>query len=136
MYERVMEEMERTRAAIRASGTHCVPAVAVIIACADPRSIGPCSRSTMIQSSPERAMICTVCMLGMVAIAPKVGRPFRHSSRNRLRGAGVAGVKWMLRLRREMAAWKLAGSERPKRSTAIHAGTRPPKNGTKARLRP
>jgi len=28
----------------------------------------------MIQSIPDRAMICTVWMLGMVAIAPKVGR--------------------------------------------------------------
>jgi len=56
-------------AAIRTIGTQGVPEVAVIIACADVRSIGPCSRSTMIQSSPERAMICTVGMLGMVAIA-------------------------------------------------------------------
>jgi hypothetical protein len=47
-------------AAIRASGTQDVPDVATIIACAEPRSIGLCSRSTMIQSSPERAMICTV----------------------------------------------------------------------------
>ena len=80
-------------AAIRASGTQGVPEVAVIIACAEPRSIGPCSRSTMIQSSPERAMICTVWMLGMVAIAPKVGRPSRHCLRRRLSGAGVVGVK-------------------------------------------
>ena len=47
----------------------------------------------MIQSSPERAMICTVWMLGMVAIAPKVGRPSRHCCRRRLRGVGFAGVK-------------------------------------------
>jgi hypothetical protein len=80
-------------AAIRTIGTQGVPEVAVIIACAEPRSIGPCSRSTMIQSSPERAMICTVWMLGMVAIAPKVGRPSRHSLRRRLRGVGVADVK-------------------------------------------
>ena len=66
-------------AAIRTIGTQGVPAVAVIIACAEPRSIGPCSRSTMIQSIPERAMICTVWIEGMVAIAPKVGRPSRHS---------------------------------------------------------
>ena len=51
-------------AAIRTIGTQGVPAVAVIIACAEPRSIGPCSRSTMIQSIPERAMICTVWMRG------------------------------------------------------------------------
>ena len=80
-------------AAIRAIGTQGVPDVAMIIACAEPRSIGPCSRSTMIQSRPERAMICTVWMLGMVAIAPKVGRPSRHSWRRRLSGAGVAVVK-------------------------------------------
>src|SRR5262249_61638539 len=79
-------------AAIRASGTQGVPAVAVIIACAEVRSIGPCSRSTMIQSSPERAMICTVGMLGIVAIAPKVGRLSRHSLRRRLSGAGEAEV--------------------------------------------
>ena len=84
-------------AAIRASGTQGVPEVAVIIACAEARSIGPCSRSTMIQSSPERAMICTVWMLGMVAIAPKVGRPCRHDSRRRFSGAGAGGVKSMLR---------------------------------------
>src|SRR6266516_4008605 len=80
-------------AAIRTIGTQGVPAVAVIIACAEPRSIGPCSRSTMIQSIPERAMICTVLMLGMVAIAPKVGPFSRHSLRRRLRGVGVAEVK-------------------------------------------
>jgi len=34
-------------------------------------------------------MICTVAMLGMVAIAPKVGRPSRHCWRRRLRGAGA-----------------------------------------------
>src|SRR3981189_196058 len=79
-------------AAIRTHGTQGVPDVAVIIACAEPRSIGPCSRSMMIQSSPERAMICTVWMLGMVAIAPKVGRPSRHSLRRRLRGGRVAEV--------------------------------------------
>src|ERR1035437_3990654 len=32
-------------------------------------------------------------MLGIVSIAPNVGRPSRHSLRRRLRGAGVAGVK-------------------------------------------
>src|SRR3954451_321584 len=79
-------------AAIRTIGTHDVPAVAVIIACAEPRSIGPCSRSTMIQSMPDRAMICTVWMFGIVAIAPKVGRFSRHSLRRRLRGVGVAEV--------------------------------------------
>ena len=40
-------------AAIRTIGTQGVPEVAVIIACAEPRSIGPCSRSTMIQSIPN-----------------------------------------------------------------------------------
>mgnify|MGYP003693927929 CR=1 FL=1 len=79
-------------AAIRTIGTHGVPDVATIIACAEPRSIGPCSRSTMIQSNPERAMICTVWMRGMVAIAPKVGRPSRHSLRRRLSGLSVADV--------------------------------------------
>src|SRR5215471_13990189 len=79
-------------AAIRASGTQGVPDVAVIIACAEVRSIGPCSRSTMIQSIPERAMICTVGMLGMVAMAPKVGRFSRHSLRRRLSGVGAADV--------------------------------------------
>ena len=44
-------------AAIRTSGTHDVPVVATIIACAMVRSIGPCSRSTTIQSSPQAAMI-------------------------------------------------------------------------------
>jgi hypothetical protein len=81
-------------AAIRASGMQGVPAVAVIIACAAPRSIGPCSRSTMIQSSPERAMICTVWIEGMVAIAPKVGRFSCHSLRRRFSGAGAACVKF------------------------------------------
>jgi hypothetical protein len=38
-------------------------------------------------------MICTVWIEGMVAIAPKVGRPSRHSWRRRLSGAGFAGVK-------------------------------------------
>src|SRR3954452_23287542 len=90
-------------AAIRASGTHGVPDVAIIIAWADPRSIGPCSRWTMIQSSPDRAMICTVWMLGIVAIAPKVGRPCRHCSRSRLSGAGVARVKSLLLGRRRRA---------------------------------
>ncbi len=80
-------------AAIRTIGTQGVPDVAVIIACAEPRSIGPCSRSTMIQSIPQRAMICTVWIEGMVAIAPKVGRPSRQSWRRRLSGAGVAEVK-------------------------------------------
>ena len=47
----------------------------------------------MIQSSPERAMICTVGMLGMVAIAPKVGRFSRHSLRRRLSGVGAADIK-------------------------------------------
>jgi hypothetical protein len=47
----------------------------------------------MIQSIPERAMICTVWIEGMVAIAPKVGRPSRHSWRRRLSGAGFAEVK-------------------------------------------
>ena len=47
-------------AAMRTIGTQGVPAVATIIACAEPRSIGPCSRSTMTQSIPELAMICTV----------------------------------------------------------------------------
>jgi hypothetical protein len=32
-------------------------------------------------------------MLGMVAIAPNVGRPSRQHLRRRLSGAGVAGVK-------------------------------------------
>ena len=75
-------------AAIRAKGTQGVPAVAVIIACAEVRSIGPCSRSTMIQSS-DCAMIRTVCMLGMVAMAPKVGRPSRHIFLRRLSGGDV-----------------------------------------------
>jgi hypothetical protein len=47
----------------------------------------------MIQSIPERAMICTVWIEGMVAIAPKVGRPSRHSWQRRLSGAGFAEVK-------------------------------------------
>src|ERR1700685_597187 len=80
-------------AAIRAKGMQGVPDVATIIPWAEPRSIGPCSRSTMIQSSPERDMICTVWMLGMVAIAPNVGRPSRHRLRRRLSGAGGAFVK-------------------------------------------
>ena len=46
----------------------------------------------MIQSIPDRAMICTVWMLGMVAIAPKVGRFSRHCWRRRLRGVGCAEV--------------------------------------------
>jgi hypothetical protein len=37
-------------------------------------------------------MICTVAMLGMVAIAPKVGRFSRHCWRRRLRGGGLAEV--------------------------------------------
>src|SRR5450432_4391059 len=32
-------------------------------------------------------------MLGMVAIAPKVGRPSRHCLRRRLRGSGIAEIK-------------------------------------------
>src|SRR5205085_5614173 len=92
-------------AAIRASGTQGVPAVAVIIACAEVRSIGPCSRSTMIQSRPEWAMICTVWMLGMVAIAPKVGRPSRHCWRRRLRGAGVAEVNLQNSVRLVQRRW-------------------------------
>src|SRR5207248_5252209 len=40
--------------------SHGVPPVATIIACALERSIGPCTRSTMIQSRPERAMICKI----------------------------------------------------------------------------
>jgi hypothetical protein len=47
----------------------------------------------MIQSIPERAMICTVWIEGTVAMAPKVGRPSRHSWRKRLSGAGVAVIK-------------------------------------------
>ena len=65
----------------------------------------------MIQSSPERAMICTVWMLGMVAIAPKVGRLSRHCWRRRLSGAGSSGH----------------------RKLRDQAGTRPPKNGVSAR---
>jgi hypothetical protein len=38
-------------------------------------------------------MICTVWIEGMVAIAPKVGRPSRQSWRRRLSGAGIAEVK-------------------------------------------
>src|ERR1700726_4059955 len=78
-------------AAIRTKGTQGVPAVAVIMACALPRSIGPCSRSTMIQSR-LCAMIRTVWMLGMVAIAPKVARPSRHSLRRRFSGAGGVDI--------------------------------------------
>jgi hypothetical protein len=37
-------------------------------------------------------MICTVCTLGMVAIAPKAGRPSRHNWRRRLSGVGVTGM--------------------------------------------
>ena len=37
-------------------------------------------------------MICTVCTLGMVAMAPKVGRPSRQSWRRRLSGLGEAGI--------------------------------------------
>jgi hypothetical protein len=47
----------------------------------------------MIQSIPERAMICTVWIEGMVAIAPKVGRPSRHSCLRRLSGADIVEVK-------------------------------------------
>ncbi|MGY3594751.1 hypothetical protein ACVIGB_002800 [Bradyrhizobium sp. USDA 4341] len=82
-------------AAIRTIGTHGVPDVATIIACAVPRSIGPCSRSTIIQSS-DCAMICTVWMLGMVAIAPKVGRLSRHALRRRLSGVSGAEVNGVL----------------------------------------
>ena len=49
---------------------------------------------------PERAMICTVWIEGMVAMAPKVGRFSRHSLRRRLRGVRVAEVncktRWMV----------------------------------------
>ncbi|GCC44005.1 hypothetical protein chiPu_0028231, partial [Chiloscyllium punctatum] len=45
----------------------------------------------MIQSS-DCAMICTVWMLGMVAIAPKVGRLSRHALRRRLSGVSGAEV--------------------------------------------
>ena len=78
-------------AAIRSIGTQGVPAVAMIMACAEPRSIGPCSRSTMIQSS-DCAMIRTVWMRGMVAIAPKVGRPSRHICLRRLSGGSDVDV--------------------------------------------
>lgn len=47
----------------------------------------------MIQSSPDRAMICTVWMLGIVAMAPKVGRRSRHCWRRRLSGVGAEDVK-------------------------------------------
>ena len=50
----------------------------------------PFEKSIQAESQPE-AMICTVWMLGMVAIAPKVGRPSRHSLRRRLR-VGIADV--------------------------------------------
>src|SRR5258708_39399056 len=116
-------------AAIRAKGMHGVPEVAVIIPCAEVRSIGPCSRSTMIQSSPERAMICTVWMLGMVAIAPNVGRPSCHNLRRRLRGAGAADVKseapfWGLRKARSLE--KLAARREADKITmhSNYAGTR------------
>ena len=80
-------------AAIRASGTQGVPEVATINAVCRAKVDRPRgSRSTMIQSSPERAMICTVWMLGMVAIAPNVGRFSCQSLRRRLSGSGVAGV--------------------------------------------
>ncbi|MGY4237607.1 hypothetical protein ACVIIW_006554 [Bradyrhizobium sp. USDA 4449] len=78
-------------AAIRTSGVHGVPVVAAIIAWASVRPIGPCSRSTMIQSS-ERAMICTICTLGIVAIAPKAGRPSFHIWRRRLSGFAGTGM--------------------------------------------
>jgi len=47
-------------------------------------------------------MICTVWMLGMVAIAPNVGRFSCHNLRRRLSGAGAADV-W-LRLVERVAA--------------------------------
>jgi hypothetical protein len=47
----------------------------------------------MTQSMPERAMICTVWIEGIVAIAPNVGRPSRHNCLRRLSGAGFAEVK-------------------------------------------
>src|SRR5215468_9054128 len=83
-------------AAMRSIGTQGVPDVAMIMACAVPRSIGPCSRSTMIQSS-DCAMIRTVWIEGMVAMAPKVGRPSRHIFLRRLSGAGDVDVKRVLR---------------------------------------
>src|SRR6266566_9366497 len=79
-------------AAIRAKGTQGVPDVATIIACAEARSMGPCSRSTMIQSSPQAAMIRTVWTLGMVAMAPKVGRLLCHCWRKRLSGFKVEDI--------------------------------------------
>ena len=37
-------------------------------------------------------MICTVCTLGMVAIAPKVGRLSRQSCFTRFESFGVSGI--------------------------------------------
>src|SRR5215470_1182606 len=90
-------------AAIRTMGTQGVPAVATIIACAAVRSIGPCSRSTVIQSS-DCAMMRTVCTLGMVAIAPKVGRLSRKAWRKRLSGAGEVDIERLRKLCRHAAA--------------------------------
>ena len=46
---------------------------------------------------PDRAMICTVWMLGMVAIAPKVGRPSRHILETIERRAGMSMAMALLR---------------------------------------
>ena len=65
----------------------------------------PTAQSTMIQSTPERAMIWTVWIEGMVAIAPKVGRPSRQSWRRRLSGAGFVEVTAKLLDRMAMQEW-------------------------------
>src|SRR5436305_14904785 len=77
-------------------------------------------------------------MLGMVAIAPKVGRPDCHCWRRRLSGAGVAGVNgcFLCDARRKGHALGSlpAQEDAEKRQAADQAGTRPPKNGIKAWL--
>ena len=72
----------------------------------------------MIQSS-ELAMICTVCTLGMVAIAPKVGRFSRQCWRRRLSGLGEA----------DMSEFSLSTFPTRRLLRDRQAGTRPPKNG-------
>src|SRR5215468_11694092 len=75
--------------ATRTKGTIGVPAVAAIMAWQAPASMAPCSMSMMIQSSPERAMTCTVCTDGIVAIAPSVVFPSRQIAFSRLISAGM-----------------------------------------------
>jgi hypothetical protein len=50
------------------------------MACAVRASMAPCSMSMMIQSRPERAMICTVSTDGLVTIAPNAVPPWRQTN--------------------------------------------------------